>query len=235
MGFKMITNSELICEASGSGILFAKKGSMIADQGNFKYSKRLLGTNSGGLMGQIGNHLARRITGENLEIMEIKGNGTVYLADNGTHVTIIELEPNGPWQSIYLESENILAFTETCTYSVDFIPAGAATKDLFKSKLTYNGNNALIAVKTNGNPILLEAPCRVDPDALVAWTGEKPSITADVGWKTLLGQSSGESYMFEFKQHGQLVLVQPQENISQVGISIDGNGGRNTYNSYGRR
>lgn len=234
MGFEMRTESELICVAEGDGILFAKKGSMIADQGTFKYSKRLLGTNKGSLLGQIGNHLARRITGENLEIMEISGRGTVYLADQGAHVSIINLEPNGTWEHIYVESENLLAFTPDCHYGVELMPTGAATNDLFKSKLKYNGPNAIVAVKTNGNPLLLEAPCRVDPDALVAFTGNMPSIAHDVGIKTLIGQSSGETYMFNFTQPGQLVLVQPYENNSKIGIHLDGNNGQNSYNSYRR-
>ena len=235
MGFKLETINELTCLAEGSGILFAKKGSRIADVGNFRYSKMLLGTNKGSLLSQIGNHIARKFTGENLEIMEISGNGQVYLADQGAHVHCIHLEPSGPWKEIYVESEDLLAFTETCKYSVDIVPAGAAMNDLFKSKLTYNGEGACVVIKTEGNPIMLEAPCRVDPDALVAWTGAKPSVEANVDViKSLFGQSNGESYLLKFAQPGQKVIVQPFERTSGIGVNVD-SGGRNSYNSYNGR
>lgn len=67
-GFKLSTDKELYCKATGSGTFFAKKGSMVGYQGNFKFSKRLLGTNQGSIVGQVMNHAARKITGENLEV-----------------------------------------------------------------------------------------------------------------------------------------------------------------------
>lgn len=224
MGFSLSTTSELICKADGQGTFFAKKGAMIADQGNFKYSKRLLGTNGGNIVGQLVNHMARRITGENLEIMEVNGQGTCYLADNAAHVTIINLEPNGPWQYVNVESEDLLAFTQTCNYGVTPVGVGVLSqKGLFTSKLTYNGQGAQVAVKTEGNPLVLQSPCRVDPDAVVAWTGSSPKVKIDVNWKTIIGQTSGESYMFHFEQPGQIVVVQPFERESGLKIGMDDN------------
>lgn len=224
MGFQLSTQAELICKAEGSGIFFAKKGAMIADQGNFKYSKRLLGTNDGNIVGQVLNHVARRMTGENLEIMEVNGQGICYLADNQAHVTIIGLEPNEPWQYINVESEDLLAFTDTCHYGVTPIGVGVLSqKGLFTSKLSYKGAGAQVAIKTEGNPLVLQSPCRVDPDALVAWTGPAPKVKIDVNLKTLIGQTSGESYMFEFTQPGQIVIVQPKERESGLKVGIDDN------------
>lgn len=221
--FKFGIHQELFLKAEGSGSFFAKKGSMVADQGQFKYSKRLLGTNGGNVVGQVFNHVARRMTGENLEIMEVKGQGSVYLADQGSHVTIITLEPNGPFSHINVESEDLLAFTEGCHYGVTPVGVGILSqKGLFTSKLSYNGEGAQVAVKTNGNPLLMHGPCRVDPDAVVAWTGKSPKVKADVNWKTLIGQTSGESYMFEFEA-GQSVIVQPYERESGVKLGIDDN------------
>lgn len=224
MAFNLSTTSELICKAEGNGIFFAKKGAMIADQGNFKYSKRLLGTNGGGVVGQLMNHVARRMTGENLEMMEVSGQGVCYLADNETHVTIITLEANGAWQYVNVESEDLLAFTDTCHYGVTPVGVGVLSqKGFFTSKLTYNGQGAQVAIKTQGNPLILQAPCRVDPDAVVAWTGAAPSVKLDVNWKTLIGQTSGESYMFNFNQPGQIVVVQPFERESGLKLGMDDN------------
>ena len=217
--FKLSTDKELYCKASGSGTLFAKKGSMVAYKGQFKFSKRLLGTNGGNIVGQVLNHAARKMTGENLEIMEVNGSGDCYLADLASHVTIIDLEANGAWNSICVESEDLLAFTPQCHYGVTPIGVGVMSqKGLFTSKLTYTGPGAQVAVKTNGNPLILQAPCRVDPDAMVAFTGPAPKVKVDVGLKTLIGQTSGESYMFEFTEPGQIVIVQPYER--EAGISL---------------
>lgn len=230
MGFQFETDRELFLKASGNGIFFAKKGSMVADQGSFKYDKRLLGTNKGNIAGQVLNHLSRKLTGENLEVMEVKGQGVVYLADQESHVTVITLEPHGAWNSISVESEDLLAFTEDCKYGVTPIGVGVLSqKGLFTSKLTYNDQNsqgmanAQVAIKTQGNPLVLESPCRVDPDAIVAWTGKSPKVKLGVSWKTLIGQTSGESYMFEFNEPGQIVIVQPFERESGLKVGIDDN------------
>lgn len=217
--FKMSTERELYCKVEGNGMFFAKKGSMVGYTGDFKFSKRLLGTNGGNLVGQVMNHIGRKITGENLEIMEVKGAGTCYLADLAQHVTIIDLEPNGIWSHIVVESEDLLAFTPQCHYGVTPVGTGVLSqKGLFMSKLSYTGQGAQVAIKTNGNPMILTAPCRVDPDAVVAWTGANPHVKVDVGLKTLIGQTSGESYMFEFTQPGQMVIIQPYERESGVSL-----------------
>ncbi|WP_270571524.1 AIM24 family protein [Bacillus glycinifermentans] len=224
MSFHFDTVQELTLKAEGSGRFFAKKGAMIADQGQLKYSKRLLGTNQGNIVKQVFNHLSRKLTGENLEMMEVTGRGVCYLADQGEHVTVINLEPNGIWQSVSVESEDLLAFTEDCHYGVTPVGVGVLSqKGLFTSKLTYNGTGAQVAVKTAGNPLILESPCRVDPDAIVAWTGPAPKVTLDVNWKTVIGQTSGESYMFEFQQPGQIVIVQPFERQSGLKVGLDDN------------
>lgn len=70
---------------------------------------------------------------------------------------------------------------------------------------------------------MLQAPCRVDPDAVVAWTGSSPKVKTDISWKTFLGQTSGESYMFEFTEPGQIVIIQPFERQSEIKLGIDDN------------
>ncbi|PRS69703.1 tryptophan RNA-binding attenuation protein [Bacillus pumilus] len=224
MGFHFNTIEELTFQAEGSGIFFAKKGAMIADQGTFQYRKRLLGTNKGNMVSQVFNHISRKLTGENLEVMEVSGQGTCYLADSSEHVTVINLEPSGPWQHVSVESEDLLAFTEECHYGVTPVGVGILSqKGLFTSKLSYQGHGAQVAIKTNGNPLILKAPCRVDPDAIVAWTGKAPKVKLDVNWKTLIGQTSGESYLFEFQEQDQIVIIQPSERTSGLRVGLDDN------------
>ena len=44
---------------------------------------------------------------------------------------------------------------------------------------------------------------------------------------TLIGQASGESYMFEFKNQA-VVVIQPNERTSGIDIGMDGKGGKPT-------
>lgn len=223
--WKLETFNELYCKCTGFGTMFAKKGAMVAYEGNVKFSKRLLGTNDGNIVGQMLNHASRKLTGENLEIMEIKAldsTTTVYLADFGAHCVVIDLEPSGPWSSICVESEDLLAF-HNCHYGVTPLGVGVISqKGLFTSKLTYNGPGSQVCVKTNGNPLVLTVsdgnPVCVDPDACTAFTLPSPQVVTDVGLKTLIGQTSGESYQYKFSTPGQIVIVQPYERES--GISI---------------
>ena len=92
---------------------------------------------------------------------------------------------------------------------------------MFTSKLTGQGPNAEVAITTEGNPLILETPCTVDPDAVVCWTGSDPTFKTDVSWKTLIGQTSGESYSLEFNSYGETVIVQPYERVSGLNIAID--------------
>ncbi len=68
---------------------------------------------------------------------------------------------------------------------------------------------------------MLQSPCRVDPDAIICWTGSDPSLKADVNWKTIIGQTSGESYMFNFANAGQTVIIQPSERKSGLQVAVD--------------
>lgn len=221
MSFQFETHAELTCLATnhGNGEMFAKKGSMVAYQGDFKFDKVLIDTNGGGILKGIANHAMRRVTGENLELMKVTGQGQVYLADEAAHVVIINLNQG---DQISVESENLLAFNDACQYGVRFIGVGVVSqKGLFTSKLTPKAHGAQVAVKTDGNPIILQTPCVVDPDAVVCWTGSDPSFKLGLSWKTFIGQTSGESYMLEFKEPGYHVIVQPSERKSGVKIGID--------------
>ena len=220
-----VTN-ELMCIARGRGRFYAKKGSMVAFKGDFKgdfrFEKLLLGPNNGGgLGGALLGHLQRKITGENMPIMSVEGSGEVYLAENAYHVDVIHLEPG---DSINVESENLLAFTEALTYSTTFVGSGVISqRGLFSTYLKNNTNSVQdVAIITDGNPLMIEAPCCVDPDAIVAWTGRKPEAkVAQLSWKTFIGQTSGESYHLQFNEPGQLVIIQPSERLSGLNVSID--------------
>lgn len=217
--FTLRTEKELSCLASGAGEFYAKKGAMIAYQGNFKFEKVLIDPNGGNLVGGLVRQVARRVTGENMELMKVTGQGDCYLADEAQHITVIDLDMG---DTLGVESENLLAFTDTCHYGVRPIGVGVISqKGLFTSSLKANQPGAQVAIKSDGNPVILQTPCVVDPDAVVCWTGPDPQFKVDVNWKTLIGQTSGESYMLNFTQPGYIVIIQPSERLSGLKISID--------------
>jgi len=219
--FEFKVHQEVSCVAKGSGHFFSRLGAMVAYQGNFKAEKLLLGPNEQqqGVLSAMMGLAARKLTGENMPLMKVSGNGLYYMADQARHVSIITLQPG---QSIAVESENLLAFTDDCKYSVRFIAVGVASqKGLFTSELTAVGKSPQVVITTDGNPIILETPCAADPDAIVCWTGRDPAVRSDVSWKTFIGQSSGESYYFEFNTPGDIVIVQPAERHSGIKVGID--------------
>ena len=130
-----------------------------------------------------------------------------------------------------MESENILAFTQDCDYSVRFIGVGVLSqKGLATSTLTARGSNAYVAVLSDGNPIVVSNvnaynTISVDPDAVICWIGNgpcDPQVTADVSWKTFIGQTSGESYQFEWHSGaGVTVILQPSERKGGIKLSMD--------------
>ncbi len=158
--------------------------------------------------------------------MKIKcqGQSMTYYANDQQHVTVVTLRQG---ERISVESENILAFNQDCQYSVRFLAQGVISqKGLATSTLTGVEPNAMVAVLTDGNPLVLSnanngASLTADPDAVVCWVGADPEFKLDLSWKNLIGQASGESYMFQWNQPA-YVIVQPQERKSGLDISMDG-------------
>lgn len=231
--FETINELTLKVTCSGSDVLFAKAGAFIAGENNgnknYKFEKVLLGPQNNIGQALLGS-LARRVTGENLPLMKVNLNGDsiTYYANYGQHVVVYHLAPG---ETISVESENILAFSQDCDYSVRFIGVGVLSqKGLATSTLTGRGKDAYVAVLSDGNPIVLSnvtshETISVDPDAVVCWVGNgpcDPSVTADVSWKTFIGQTSGESYQFEWHGNsGVTVIIQPSERSGGIHVGMD--------------
>ena len=225
--FRLETVNELSLRATcddGQGRLYTKAGAFIAGSGGFKFTKMLLGP-GGNPVQALAGQILRRLTGENMPLMEVhpQGQSVTYYANLAQHVTVIDLQPG---MSLNVESESLLAFNDACRYSARFYGQGMISQGgMFITKLTAIGHGAQVAVLSDGNPLVLPTPCRIDPDAIVCFTGSDPGFKLDVGFRNLIGQHSGESYQFDFTQPGGQVVLQPSERKSGLDISIDG---RNT-------
>ena len=231
--FETLNELMLKVTCTGNDVLFTKAGAFIAGDNagnkNYKFEKVLLGPQNNigqALLGQ----LARRVTGENFPLMKVNLNGdsVTYYANYGQHVVIYHLEQG---ETISVESENILAFSQECDYNVRFIGVGVLSqKGLATSTLTARGKDAYVAVLSDGNPIVISNitsrnTISVDPDAVICWIGNghcDPHVTADVSWKTFIGQTSGESYQFEWNGNSAVtVIIQPSERKGGIKLSVD--------------
>lgn len=232
IGFETVNEVSLRITSRGGGErVYTKAGAFICGEcygsKNYRFTKVLLGPQGNPLQAALGQ-VARRFTGENLPLMAVDfgGDSITYYANNQQHVVVYRLQHG---ETISVESENILAFTQDCKYSVRFLAQGVISqKGLATSTLMGMGPNAQVAVLVDGNPIVISnqqtgSTLEVDPDAVVCWIGSDPGFKLDVSWKNLIGQSSGESYMFEWTgNRPATVIVQPEERVSGVDVSMDG-------------
>ena len=229
--FETINELTLKVTCQGSGMIFTKAGAFISGEcygpKNYQFEKVLLGPQGNPLQAALGQ-LGRRFTGENLPLMKVtsRGDNITYYANEAQHVVVYKLQQG---ETISVESENILAFTGDCKYSVRFLAQGVISqKGLATSTLTGVGPEAYVAVLVDGNPIMLSnmqngSTLEVDPDVVVCWIGRDPGFKLDLSWKNLIGQASGESYMFEWGQNSPAtVIIQPMERKSGLDISMDG-------------
>lgn len=230
--FEVLNELTLKVTCKGNDVLFTKAGAFIAGDSirkNYRFEKVLLGPQNN-LAQAIFGSVMRRAAGENLPLMKVSMNGdsVTYYANYGQHIVAYHL---GYGETISVESENILAFTQDCDYKLRFLGAGVLSqKGIATSTLTGRGNDAYVAILSDGNPLVLSNlesrnTITVDPDAVICWIGEghcDPQIIADVNWKTFIGQASGESYMFEWTG-GQpvTVIIQPSERSGGIRIGID--------------
>lgn len=229
--FETVNELTLKVTSQGGGVVFTKAGAFICGenygQKNYSFEKILLGPSGNPLQALVGQ-LGRRFTGENLPLMKVtsRGDNITYYANDQQHVVVYKLQQG---ETISVESENILAFTQDCKYSVRFLAQGVISqKGLATSTLTGVGAEAYVAVLVDGNPIVLSntqngSTIEADPDSVVCWSGRDPGFKLDLSWKNLIGQASGETYMFEWGANSPAtVIIQPQERKSGIDISMDG-------------
>ena len=189
-----------------NGKVWSKKGAMVAYTGDVKFKRE--GTFEHGL----DKFVKKAVTGETSTLMKMKGQGKVYLADQGKEVVVLNLQN----ERIYVNGNDLLAFEDQIDWDITMMSSGVGMSagGLFQVKLEGTG---MVAITTHFTPITLvvtpDQPVYTDPNATVAWSGGlTPSVKADVDFKTLLGKDSGETFQLKFQGQG-FVIVQPFEEI----------------------
>lgn len=209
-------NSKMLkINLNGNEEIAAAAGSVVAYHGDLRFSYR----GAGG----ITKKLKQMVAGEDADLMNITGQGEVFLANNSQNVFIVELNGDG----VSVQSDSLLAFDATLRHDIvrNKSIGGMLGGGLFNIVLSGHGS---LALNTVGEPVLLstqQVTC-VDPQAVVAWSANlTPSIKQDASIGSLIGRGSGESIQMVFHGDG-WVLVQPYERIvaSTASSSSGGNG-----------
>ncbi len=178
-----------------------KVGSMIAYRGDLHFER----ASSGG----VGKAMKAMFTSESGRSTNVSGTGVLYLADVAKEITILRLTDD----VLFVNSGDLLAYSSDLEWDITTIKgAGMVAGGLFTFKLWGSG---FVALTTHGDPLVLpvtsDMPLFTDPDATVAWSeGLKVDVKTDVGFKTLTGRASGETWQMSFSGSG-FVVVQPFE------------------------
>ena len=183
------------------GSVLAKAGSMIAFTGDISFTGRA--SAEGGLTG----FLKEAATGEGTPVMNVEGDGHVYLADHQKKVQILELASD---DSITVNGEDVLAFENDVSYEISTIDSLAGS---FAGGFTnvFLEGPGYVAITTHGDPLVLEPPVATDPSATVAWSGTSPNVQVNRSLSDMIGQESGERFQMRFTDPGGFVVVQPFE------------------------
>ena len=190
-----------------NGDVWTKLGAMVAYTGNVSFKRE------GVLEHGLGRMLKKAITGEGMTLTKAEGQGTIYLADQGKKVSILNLNN----ESLYVNGNDLLAFENGIQWDIKLMKkiSSILAGGLFNVKLEGTG---MVAVTTHYNPLTLKVtpghPVFTDPNATVAWSGNLyPDLKTDLSVGSFLGRGSGESLQMAFQGDG-FVVVQPFEEVT---------------------
>ncbi|WP_328322130.1 AIM24 family protein [Streptomyces sp. NBC_00388] len=182
----------------------AKNGSMVAYDGQMTFKKMSGGGE--GLRGMV----TRRLAGEHMTVMEVRGKGTCYFADRATEINLVTLHG----EKLHVEASNLLCTDAGLRTGTTFTGLRGASQGNGLFTTTVEGTGQA-AVMSEGPAVVLRVspqyPLMVDPGAYIAHTGSlQQHFQTGVGLRTLMGEGSGESFQIRFEGEG-LVYVQPSE------------------------
>ncbi|MET9530380.1 MULTISPECIES: AIM24 family protein [unclassified Streptomyces] len=182
----------------------AKNGSMVAYDGQMTFKKMSGGGE--GLRGMV----TRRLTGEQMSVMEVRGKGTCYFADRATEINLVTLHG----EKLHVEASNLLCTDAGLRTGTTFTGLRGASQGNGLFTTTVEGTGQA-AVMSDGPAVVLRVspqyPLMVDPGAYIAHTGSlQQHFQTGVSFRTFMGEGSGESFQIRFEGEG-LVYVQPSE------------------------
>ncbi|MET8895796.1 AIM24 family protein [Streptomyces albogriseolus] len=207
--FRLQSSKALAVDMTGDAVK-AKNGSMVAYDGQMAF-KKLTGGGEG-----IRGMVTRRLTGEQMTLMEVKGHGTCFFADRASEINLVSL--NG--EKLYVEAGSLLATDGGLRTGTTFTGLRGASQGngLFTTTVEGHGQAAIMS---DGPAVLLRVgpqyPLTVDPGAYVAHQGTlRQSFQSGVTFRTFMGEGGGEAFQIRFEGDG-VVYVQPSERNTIAG------------------
>ncbi len=182
------------------GDVLAVKGAMVAYQGQIRFDHEKAGT--------MGKLLKKVVTGEDVSLMRVSGEGDVFFASEAGFVFLVELAGD----AMCVNARNLLAFDSSIGWDIKRVQgAGMLSGGLFNTTLQGAGT---AAIHTVGQPVILDCglqPTYVDVQACVGWSANLvPQVVSSMNVRSMLRGGSGEAFQYAF--HGQgFVIVQPSE------------------------
>ncbi|MET9498587.1 AIM24 family protein [Streptomyces sp. NPDC006552] len=207
--FRLQGSKMLAVDMTGDGVK-AKNGSMVAYDGRMTFKK--LSGGGEGIRGMV----TRRITGEQMVVMEVTGQGTCWFADRASEINLVELRGD----KLYVESGNLLCTAAGLRTGTTFTGVRGASQGNGLFTTTVEGHGQ-VAIMSDGPAVVLRVsrdyPLTVDPGAYVAHQGNlHQTFQSGVTFRTFLGEGGGEAFQIRFEGDG-LVYVQPSERTTIAG------------------
>ncbi|MET7657974.1 AIM24 family protein [Streptomyces sp. NPDC005463] len=207
--FRLQGSRVLAVDMTGDSVK-AKNGSMVAYDGRMAFKKMTGGGE--GIRGMV----TRRLTGEEMTVMEVKGQGTCWFADRASEISVVNLRGD----KLFVESSNLLCTDAGLRTGTSFTGVRGASQGngLFTTTVEGHGQAAIMS---EGPAVALrvsrEHPLTVDPGAYIAHQGNvRQSFQSGVTFRTFTGEGGGEAFQIRFEGDG-LVYVQPSERNTIAG------------------
>jgi uncharacterized protein (AIM24 family) len=190
-------------QQSGMREFYARKGAMIAYQGQANFDSQYQGW---------GAQFTQRMTGEGLNLMKVTGNGTVFLANQAQDIHILDLTGDG----LTVDGKNVLAFDTALRWDIVRIDTQVQIAGAGAYQIEMSGNGK-VAVTTTGAPLVMRITPQnyyfADADAVIAWSSSldvqmQAAVTSSSVWRPR--GNTGESWQMQFSGEG-FVVVQPAE------------------------
>ncbi|MGW7514911.1 AIM24 family protein [Streptomyces sp. NPDC054796] len=184
-----------------NGECYARQGAMVAFRGNLQFEKKGQG---------VGGYIKRKVTGEGLPLMAVRGQGEAWFAHEAASCFIVEMAPG---DELSVNGRHVLVFDATLSYDVKVVKgAGMTGGGLFNSVFTGHGKLGLIC---EGEPIVIpvspQAPVYVDTDAVLGWSARlHASLHRSQSFGSMLRGGSGEAMQLALEGEG-FVIVRPSE------------------------
>lgn len=182
------------------GDVLAVKGAMVAYQGRIRFDHEKAGS--------VGKLFKKVVTGEDVSLMRVSGEGEVFFASEAGFVFLVELGGD----ALSVNARNLLAFDSSIDWDIKRVQgAGMLSGGLFNTTLQGSGT---VAIHTVGQPVILDCsvqPTFVDVQACVGWSAHLvPQVVSSMNVRSMIRGGSGEAFQYAF--HGQgFVIVQPSE------------------------